>query len=283
MSEHSVTDPTDSDTVEQAREQAASADRVIVKAGTNSLTDQNSKLDRVKLDKLVSDVMDLRNRGKAVILVSSGAIGAGKGMLDGEATETLEESQALSTVGQSHLMRHYTQSFDRYDQTVAQILLTEHDLTNPERFTNVRNTIETLFDWGIVPIINENDAIATEEIQIGDNDMLSASVTIGMDVDLLVTLTDVGGVYTGNPKDDADAELIEAVGANYDAVQSLVEESTTAEFGGIRTKVEGARDASEHGTPAIIAGSQDRDVLERIATGKSAGTIFVPINGDTDD
>ncbi|MBO4248924.1 glutamate 5-kinase (plasmid) [Halomicrobium sp. IBSBa] len=282
MSEQSAIATVDEATVEQAREQAADAQRVIVKAGTNSLTDADSQLDRVKLDKLVSDIMDLRKRGKDVLLVSSGAVGAGKGLID-EETETVEESQALSTVGQSHLMRHYTQSFDRYDQTVAQILLTEHDLSNPERFTNVRNTIETLFDWGIVPIINENDAIATEEIQIGDNDMLSASVAIGVNVDLLVTLTDVGGVYTGNPKDDDDAELIEAVGTNYDAVQSLVDDSTTAEFGGIQTKVEGARDVSEHGTPAIIAGSADRDVLERIATAKSVGTLFVPINGATDD
>ncbi|NLV08958.1 glutamate 5-kinase (plasmid) [Halomicrobium sp. HM KBTZ05] len=282
MSEQSAIATVDEATVERAREQAADAQRVIVKAGTNSLTDADSQLDRVKLDKLVSDIMDLRERGKDVLLVSSGAVGAGKGLID-EETETVEESQALSTVGQSHLMRHYTQSFDRYDQTVAQILLTEHDLANPERFTNVRNTIETLFDWGIVPIINENDAIATEEIQIGDNDMLSASVAIGVNVDLLVTLTDVGGVYTGNPKDDDDAELIEAVGTNYDAVQSLVDDSTTAEFGGIQTKVEGARDVSEHGTPAIIAGSADRDVLERIATAKSVGTLFVPINGATDD
>ncbi|AQL44614.1 glutamate 5-kinase (plasmid) [Halorientalis sp. IM1011] len=282
MSEQPPIEAIDEATVEQARQQAADAQRVIVKAGTNSLTDADSQLDRVKLDKLVSDIMALRERGKDVLLVSSGAVGAGKGLID-EETETVEESQALSTVGQSHLMRHYTQSFDRYDQTVAQILLTEHDLANPERFTNVRNTIETLFDWGIVPIINENDAIATEEIQIGDNDMLSASVAIGVDVDLLVTLTDVGGVYTGNPKDDADAELIEAVGANYDAVQSLVDDSTTAEFGGIQTKVEGARDVSEHGTPAIIASSADRDVLERIATAKSVGTLFVPINGATDD
>ncbi|ACV49478.1 glutamate 5-kinase [Halomicrobium mukohataei] len=282
MSEQSAIESVGEATVEQAREQAADAQRVIVKAGTNSLTDEDSQLDRVKLDKLVSDIMDLRKRGKDVLLVSSGAVGAGKGLID-EETETVEESQALSTVGQSHLMRHYTQSFDRYDQTVAQILLTEHDLANPERFTNVRNTIETLFDWGIVPIINENDAIATEEIQIGDNDMLSASVAIGVNADLLVTLTDVGGVYTGNPKDDDDAALIEAVGANYDAVQSLVDDSTTAEFGGIQTKVEGARDVSEHGTPAIIAGSADRDVLERIATAKSVGTLFVPINGATDD
>jgi glutamate 5-kinase len=282
MSDARGVDAVDQDTVDRARERAANADRVIVKAGTNSLTDEDSQLDRVKLDKLVSDIMDLRERGKDVLLVSSGAIGAGMGMLDRDA-ETLEESQALSTIGQSHLMRHYTQSFDRYDQTVAQILLTEEDLANPERFTNFRNTVERLFDWGIVPIINENDAVATEEIQIGDNDMLSASVAIGLDVDLLVTLTDVGGVYTSNPKDDDDAALIEAVGANYDTVQALVDDSTTAEFGGIQTKVEGARDASEHGIPAIIAGSADPDVLERIATSKPVGTIFLPINGATDD
>jgi glutamate 5-kinase len=272
----------DPETVEGARTAAAEADRVIVKAGTNSLTDADSRLDRVKLDKLVADIMDLRRRGKDVVLVSSGAVGAGKGRLDQE-TEMIEESQALSTVGQSHLMRHYTQSFDRYDQTVAQILVTGKDLDTPERFTNFRNTVETLLEWGVVPILNENDAIATEELRIGDNDMLSASVAIGLDVDLLVTLTDVDGVYTGNPKDDPDAELIEAVGANYDAVQRLVDDSTTASFGGIQTKVEGARDVSEHGIPAIIAGSATPDVLERIATAKPTGTLFVPINGGADD
>ncbi|MEF8826066.1 MAG: glutamate 5-kinase [Halapricum sp.] len=268
--------------VERARELAADAQRVVVKAGTNSLTDEESRLDRVKLDKLVSDIMDLRKRGKDVLLVSSGAIGAGKGLVDAD-VETIEGSQALSTVGQSHLMRHYTQSFDRYDQTVAQLLLTEHDLANPERFTNFRNTIEQLFEWGVVPIINENDAVATEEIQIGDNDMISASIAIGVDVDLLVTLTDVSGVYTGNPKDDPDAELIEAVGTNYDTVQEVVDKSTTAEFGGIQTKVEGARDASEHGIPAIIAESTEPDVLEKIASAKPVGTLFVPINGDSDE
>jgi len=272
----------DAEEVERARQLAADAQRVVVKAGTNSLTDEESRLDRVKLDKLVSDIMDLRERGKDVLLVSSGAIGAGKGLLD-EDVETVEGSQALSTIGQSQLMHHYTQSFDRYDQQVAQVLLTEHDLSNPERFTNFANTVEQLFEWGVVPIINENDAVATEEIQIGDNDMISASVAIGIDVDLLVTLTDVGGVFTGNPKDDPDAELIEAVGTNYSAVQEIIDASTDAAFGGIQTKVEGARDASEHGIPAIIAKSTERDVLEKIATAKPVGTLFVPINGESDE
>jgi glutamate 5-kinase len=282
MSETATIEAVDPRTVSQARELAAEAELVVVKAGTNSLTDEDSRLDRVKLDKLVADIMDLRNRGKDVILISSGAVGAGRGRLDQE-TEVIEESQALSTVGQSHLMRHYTQSFERYDQTVAQILLTGKDLETPERFTNFGNTVETLLEWGVVPIINENDAVATEELRIGDNDMLSASVAIGLDVNLLVTLTDVDGVYTGNPKENGDAELIDAVGANYDAVQRLVQESTTTGFGGIRTKVEGARDVSEYGIPAIIAGSAEPDVLKRIATEQSAGTIFVPINGEEDE
>jgi glutamate 5-kinase len=268
----------ESETVDWTRELAADADRVIVKAGTNSLTDAESNLDDAKLDKLVDDLVDLLERDKEVILVSSGAVGAGSGRI-GNGHETIEELQALSTVGQSHLMRRYTESFERYDRKVAQILLTQDDLDNPDRFTNFRNTIETLLDWGIVPIINENDAVGTEEIRIGDNDMLSSSVAMGVDVDLLVTLTDVGGVYTGNPKEDDDAELIEAVGENYGYVQEIIDESASESFGGIHTKVSGARTVSEHGIPAVIAQSTEPDVLEKIATEKPVGTIFVPING----
>ncbi|CCQ37971.1 glutamate 5-kinase [Natronomonas moolapensis 8.8.11] len=286
MRETVAVEALDDQTVDRARARAAAAGRVVVKAGTNSLTDEDSRLDRVKLDKLVTDIMDLRDRGTDVVLVSSGAVGAGTGLLGadvGQDPNLIEESQALSTVGQGHLMRHYTQSFERYDQRVAQILLTGKDLDTPERFRNFTNTVETLLEWGVVPIINENDAVATEELRIGDNDMLSASVAIGLDVELLVTLTDVGGVYTGNPKRNPDAELIDAVGANYESVLGLVDESTTAAFGGIQTKFEGARDVSECGIPAIIAGSADPDVLDRIAEGESVGTIFVPMDGETDD
>ena len=268
----------DADAVTDARELAAAADRVIVKAGTNSLTDDESNLSLSKLHKLVDDITDIRDRGKEVVLVSSGAVGAGIGRI-GYESETIEESQALSTIGQSQLMTAYSESFARYDTKVAQLLLTQHDLDNPDRFTNIRNTIDTLLEWGVVPIVNENDAIATEELRIGDNDRLSSSVAIGIEGDLLVTLTDVGGVYTGNPKEDADAALIEAVGANYDQVQAIVDESSTGSFGGIQTKVEGARRVSEHGTPAIIAASTEPDVLARIADGETVGTIFLPING----
>ncbi len=268
------------DTVERTRKRAARADRVVVKAGTNSLTDANSNVDDDKLDKLVDDIVDLRNQGKEVILVSSGAIGAGKGRVD-EPAETIEDLQAASTVGQSYLMRRYTESFERYDQKIAQILLSQEDLVDSDRFSNFRNSIETLLGWGVVPILNENDAVAIEEIKIGDNDMLSSSVAVGVEADLLVTLTDVGGVYTGNPKEDPDAEKIEAVGRNYGTVQELVEESSEAEFGGIRTKVQGAREANEHGIPAIIAESTEESILEKIANADPVGTIFIPVNGDT--
>ena len=264
--------------VTRARTLAAKAGRVVVKAGTNSLTNDESKLDDGKLDKLVDDIADLMDRDKEVVLVSSGAIGAGKGRVGFDPDDTVEESQAVSTIGQSHLMRRYTESFERYGLTVAQILVTDNDLEDPERFTNFQNTVETLLSWGVVPIINENDAVATEEIRIGDNDMLSASVTVAVGADLLVTLTDVDGVYTGNPKRDPDAELIDAVGRNYAAVEDIIEETASGTFGGIRTKVRGARTVSEHGIPAIIARSTDPNVLEKIATEQSVGTIFIPIN-----
>jgi glutamate 5-kinase len=264
--------------VSSARTLAATATRVVVKIGTNSLTTDESKLDDGKVDKLVDDIADLVDRDKEVILVSSGSIGAGKGRIGFNPDDTVEESQAVSTIGQSHLMRRYTESFERYDLTVAQILVTDHDLEDPERFTNFKNTIETLLSWGVVPIINENDAVATEEIRIGDNDMLSASVTVAVGADLLVTLTDVDGVYTGNPKRDPDAELIDAVGRNYAQVEDIIEETASGTFGGIRTKVRGARTVSEHGIPAIIARSTDPNVLERIASEQSVGTIFIPIN-----
>ena len=269
------------DAVTAAREQAASAGRIVVKAGTNSLTDDASNLDQGKLDALVDGIETLLAADREVLLVSSGAVGAGKGRVDHEG-DTIEESQALSTVGQSHLMHRYTESFGRYDRKVAQILLTEQDLESPDRFTNFKNTVETLLSWDIVPIINENDAVATEEIRIGDNDMLSSSVAIGVNADLLVTLTDVGGVYTDNPKEEPSAERIAAVGANYDAVQELIEASSSGGFGGIQTKVAGARSVSEHGIPAIIARSTEEGVLGKIVAEKAVGTIFLPMNGDLD-
>ncbi|MDY7081340.1 MAG: glutamate 5-kinase [Halobacteria archaeon] len=269
------------------REQAAEASRVVVKAGTNSLTDDDSKLDIGKLDKLVDDIMDMVDDGKEVILVSSGAIGAGKGTVP-ESNNSIENLQAASTVGQSSLMRHYSTSFERYDKEVAQILLTHHDLEDSRRFANFRNTIEKLLEWGVVPIINENDAVAIEEIKVGDNDVISSSVAVGVGADLLVTLTDVEGVYTDNPKENPDAELIGKVEGDFDAVWEYIGD-TSPDFGGITTKVEGAERVNEEGIPAVIAKSTEEDVLKKVSEGDKVGTFFAPKSdsdkgkGDTDE
>jgi len=264
------------------REEAADAERIVVKAGTNSLTDDDSRLDRVKLDKLVDDVMDLIERDKRVIVVSSGAIGAGKGSVT-VPNDSVENLQAASTVGQSHLMRNYSESFERYGVDVAQILVTLHDLEDENRLENFRNTVETLLDWGIVPIVNENDAVAVEEIKVGDNDLISASIALDVDADLLVTLTDVGGVYTDNPKENADARLIRRVEDGFDEVWEIIGEDTNG-FGGITTKVEGAQGVNDGGVPAVIAASDERGVLEKVAEGDEVGTFFAPPKEEeTDD
>jgi len=261
--------------IEQAWAAAAAAQLVVVKAGTNSLTDDSSHLDTDRIDKLVDDVQDLREAGKAVIVVSSGAVGAGIGRMQVPADD-LQTQQALSTIGQSRLMRAYTESFDRYDTTVAQILISEDDLRVPSRFENLRQTIEQLVAWGVVPIINENDALATAELRIGDNDMIAAGLSVGVEADLLVTLTDVDGVYTENPREEPTAERIAAVTTQYEEIEQLVSASSRVEFGGMLTKIRGAREAAEAGIPAIITACAAPDVLARVASVEPVGTIFVP-------
>ncbi len=291
------TDETDTDTEEAAdgtdadetefmtRDDASKAQRIVVKAGTNSLTDDESNLDRLKLDKLVNDVMDLVGDGREVILVSSGAIGAGKGRVKMSNGSSVEDLQAASTVGQGILMRNYSESFERHGREVAQILVTHHDLEDARRFNNFRNTVETLFDWGVVPVVNENDAVAVEEIQVGDNDIISSSIAVGIDADLLVTLTDVDGVYTGNPKENPDAELIDEVRG--DEIAEVWEHvgDEAADFGGITTKVEGAERVNREGIPAIIAASAEENVLRKVRDAEKVGTFFAPRKkgGEKDD
>ena len=279
-------DETESESEFLTREGAAKAQRIVVKAGTNSLTDDDSNLDRLKLDKLVNDVMDLVGHDREVILVSSGAIGAGKGRVELSNGGSVEDLQAASTVGQSVLMRNYNESFERHGRDVAQILVTHHDLEDSRRFNNFRNTVETLLNWGVVPVVNENDAVAIEEIQVGDNDIISSSIAVGVDADLLVTLTDVGGVYTDNPKENPDAELIDEVhGDEIDNVWEFVGEDA-ADFGGITTKIEGAERVNREGIPAVIAASGEENVLRKVRDGEKVGTFFAPKRkkgDDTDD
>ncbi len=262
---------------EKIRKGLSGSNRIVVKVGTNSLTDENSKLDGNRVEDLVENLMSLMDDGREIILVSSGAIGAGIGRLSlDERPEDMESLQAASTIGQGELMRKYSETFEKYGRKVAQLLLTREDFTNPNRFDNFKNTIKVLFKWGVVPVINENDAVAVEEIRMGDNDLLSAFTSSGINADLLIMLTDVDGLYEGDPKEKKSAEPIRTVEEVTSEIEELTRKSTDGNFGGMYTKVQAAKIATEEGIPVIIANAQEENVLGRVIAGEQIGTLFTP-------
>ncbi len=251
--------------------------KVVVKIGTDCLTNENSELDISKLDKLVSDFMTLLTEGKEGVLVSSGAIGAGIGKLSlKEKPEEMEPLQAASTIGQGELMRRYSESFENYNRQVAQLLLTQQDFTNPTRFGNLKNTISELLDWDITPIINENDAVAVEEIRMGDNDLLSAFTASGIKADLLIILTDVDGLYEENPKKNSKANRIKKVEKVDEEILNLTKKTSEGDFGGMQTKIEAAKIATEEGIPVVITQASKENVIKKVIEGKEIGTLFLP-------
>lgn len=262
---------------EDIRKRISDANKIVVKVGTDCLTDENSKLDEGSIEKLVGDLMDLVSDGKEIILVSSGAIGAGVGRLSlDKMPEDMESLQAASTIGQSLLMRKYSEIFEDKGRHIAQLLLTREDFTNVTRFENLKNTIKALFKWGVVPIINENDAIAVEEIRMGDNDLLSAFTSSGIEADLLVILTDVDGLYTEDPKKVESADPIRVVEEVTSEIEELTRKTTDGEFGGMFTKVQAAKMANEEGIPVVITKASKDRVLQRLLDGEKIGTYFSP-------
>lgn len=267
---------------ENVRQSLRDSNRVVIKVGTNSLTDQNSKLDESRVEKLVENLMYLMNDGKEIILVSSGAIGAGIGRLSlDKRPEDMESLQAASTIGQGELMRKYSEAFERHGLKVAQLLLTREDFTDPNRFDNFKNTIKVLFEWGVVPIINENDAVAVEEIRMGDNDLLSAFTASGINSDLLIMLTDVDGLCAGDPKKEKSVEPIKTVEEVDSGIEELTRKSTNGDFGGMYTKVQAAKIATEDGIPVVIANAGEENILNRIIEGEEIGTLFIPREKET--
>jgi len=251
--------------------------RVVVKVGSNVLTAPDGLNIKI-MRELARQIGTLMDRGLEIILVSSGAMASGvkKIGLDRRPDE-LPRRQAVAAVGQAGLIMEYEKVFERHDRKVAQILLTSEDLTSRKRYLNARNTLNTLLEWKIVPIINENDTVSVEEIKLGDNDNLAAMISLLMDADLLISLSDIDGLFTKDPRTHADAQLIPVVAAitkgTEKAAGSIPGPLGT---GGMLSKLAAARKVNSAGVPMVIAKGDKPGILTRLLDGEPHGTYFVP-------
>lgn len=255
--------------------------RIVVKIGSSSLQHaETGDLDYTKLDVLVRELCDLRNRGKDVVLVTSGAIAVGKkAVMMGASMEDnpIAVKQACAAVGQARLMMTYQKIFAEYNQVAAQILMTKNTIVDNLNRFNAQNTFAELFKLGVIPIVNENDTIATYEIEIGDNDTLSAIVASLVEADALLLLSDIDGLYTDDPRQNPDAKYIEVVEKLTDDLMNMGKTSTGSAVGtgGMNTKLQAAKIASSMGIDMVIANSKDIKVIHRILDGKNIGTLFL--------
>ena len=251
--------------------------RLVVKVGTSTLAHPTGRLNIRHVESLCKVLSDLKNSGIEVILVSSGAIGMGVGKLNLKSRpEDMATKQAAAAVGQCELMYTYDKLFSEYNHTVAQILLTGYDVRNSDSYGNFCNTMFRLLDMGVLPIINENDTVSTEEISIGDNDTLSAIVASSVKADLLVLLSDIDGLYTADPHKCADARLIEQVDKITDEIMSIAGGAGSDQgTGGMITKIKAAKMCMDNGCDMIITNGENPEILYDIAEGKKVGTRFV--------
>jgi glutamate 5-kinase len=253
--------------------------RIVVKLGTGVLTDSRKQLDPAQLEQIVAQVAALRAGGREVVVVTSGAVGAGMGALGYEARPAnLAEKQACAAVGQSRLMSTYEKLFARHNLVVAQVLLTHDDLQHHERHLNARNTLVTLLGLGVIPIINENDAVSFTEIKVGDNDTLSALVASLLPADLLVILTTVDGVVENFGK--ANPRTIPVIDQIDERVEKMAGGTVSATaVGGMATKIQAAKIVVRSGIPLVIASGRKKEVLARVLAGEDEGTLFVASAG----
>ncbi|MCR5367385.1 glutamate 5-kinase [Eubacterium ruminantium] len=260
--------------------------RIVVKIGSSSLIHpETGGIDYVRLEKLVRILSDLKNRGKEVVLVSSGAIGVGRKSLGlKEKPENLALKQACAAVGQGQLMMIYQKLFLEYNHKAAQVLLTFDVITSDERRKNAKNTLNELIGLGIIPVVNENDTVATEEIEFGDNDTLSAIVATLINADLLIVLTDQDGLFTDDPTKNPDAKKISVVKKIDESLVNMAKgSSTTFGTGGMSTKIAAARIATDTGTDMVICNSNDLTNISRVVNGKDVGTLFISHEQDDFD
>lgn len=252
--------------------------RVVVKVGSSSITHPTGKLNFAQVERLVRQLADLHNQDYQVILVTSGAVGAGMGKLGlKHRPKTIPEKQALAAVGQGLLMHMYEKMFAEYGQTVAQILLTKQDMADRHRFLNARTALLSLLNFGVIPIINENDTVAVEEIKFGDNDTLSAMVASLADADLLVILSDINGLYTANPHSDPTAQLISQVDEITPEIEQIAGGAGSGlGTGGMVTKLQAAKIAMNSGVAMVIGHGAEEGILSKIVSGQDEGTLFMP-------
>lgn len=261
------------------REKLKDKKRIVIKIGSSSLTHpETGSLDLIKLEILVREISDLRNQGKEVILVSSGAIMVGsKTMGFDKKPAKLSEKQACAAIGQAKLMMIYQKLFSEYNQVASQILMTKHTMMNDLNRYNAKNTFDELLRMGAIPIVNENDTISTYEIEFGDNDTLSAVVAALVGADLLILLSDIDGLFTDDPHTNPDAKFIDVV-PNLDKHYMEMGKGSTGSkvgTGGMATKLTAAEIACAAGTDMIIANGADFHVIHKIIQGKEYGTLFL--------
>lgn len=266
-------------TTENLREVLKNKKRIVVKIGSSSLTHaETNSIDLYKLEKLVRVLTDLRNQGKDVILVSSGAIAVGRKSAHLRNVElTLPQKQACAAIGQAQLMLMYQKLFSEYNQKTAQILLTKYTMVDDLSRYNAKNTFEELLKLGVIPVVNENDTISTYEIVFGDNDRLSALVTALTGADLLILLSDIDGLYTDDPNTNPDAKFVPIVERITDDMFSMGKSTSSSNVGtgGMSAKLIAAKIATESGADMVIANGKDVSVIEKIIKGKDYGTLFV--------
>lgn len=255
------------------------AEILVVKVGTSTLTYENGKVNLRRMEELCRTLSDLQNRGKKLVLVSSGAIGVGVGKLGlKERPEETEKKQALAAVGQCELMFLYDKFFGEYNQTVAQVLLSANVVEQERSRKNVENTFRELLDMGVIPVVNENDTVETSELEgknFGDNDTLSAVVAGLVNAGGLIILTDIDGLYDGDPRKEAGAKLIPRVLEITPKIEALAGGAGSSRgTGGMATKLKAARISMERGVPCAVISGGDMTNLYRLMAGEAVGTIF---------
>ncbi len=269
------------------REEFLNVKRIVIKLGTNVLRNEEGEVALSRIYSFIEDISKLVKSGKEVIVVTSGAVGLGKKKLNLESTEGDGVKQACAAIGQSRLMSFYENGFGVYDIPIAQILLTEDDFSLRHRYLSLRTTLNKILEFGVVPIINQNDTVSTIElhdmlagmqVSFSDNDKLSALVSSELDADLLILLSDIDGLFTANPKENPDAKLIKEVKEVTDEILALGTNASEGGRGGMKTKLEAAKLVTRFGGKVLIANGKIPYIISKIFNGEDYGTMFIPTN-----